>query len=43
MVGVTVGTQCRLRDPAPLDLHAGCVLTHVALEEGLSHLGYQGR
>ena len=43
MVGITVSTQCRLCDPASLNLHAGRVLAHVALEEGLSHLGNQGR
>ena len=41
VVGVTVGAQCWLRDAAPLNLHRGCVLAHIALEERLPHFGDQ--
>lgn len=37
--GVTVGTKGRLSDAATVNLYRGCVLTDMALEEGLTHLG----
>ena len=42
VVGVTPATERRLRNPSALNLCGGGVPAHVALEEGLAHLGDEG-
>ena len=41
MVGVAVGAEGGLSDPAPLDLDAGLHVADGTPEEGLTHLGHQ--
>jgi hypothetical protein len=38
VIGVAVGTQCRLSNAASVYFHSSCVCTDNALEESLSHL-----
>ena len=42
MVCVTVRAECGLGDAPSIYLYQDCVGAHIALEEGLSHLGYKG-